>query len=120
MKIQTFRDLIAWQKGMDLARAIYKATEKMPRNEMFALTSQMRRAATSIPMNIAEGFGHRTRPAFLQGLRLARGSLFELMTSFELATSLDMIPDSNLVRELLAEEDRVLQGLIRSLERKPR
>ena len=118
MKIKTFKDLIAWQKGMDLAQLVYQATRKMPKSELFALTNQMRRAATSVPMNIAEGFGRHTRPEFLHGLRIARGSLFELMTAFELATRLEMIPDSLPIRELLAEEDRVLEALIRSLEAK--
>ncbi len=118
MKIKTFRDLIVWQRSMDLAREIYRETERMPRTEMFGLTSQMRRAATSVPMNIAEGFGRHTRPEFLHGLRIAMGSLLELMTAYELATSMGQIKPSDRVLELLAETDRVLQALIRSLETK--
>ena len=63
MKIRTSRDLIAWQRGMQLAIALYQATEKMPRSEMFGLTSQIRRAGTSIPFNIAEGLVGRNREA---------------------------------------------------------
>lgn len=118
--IKTFRDLIAWQRGMELARAVYRATKAMPREEVFALTSQMRRAACSVPMNIAEGFGKHTRPEFLHGLRIASGSLCELMTAYELATSMEMIPVSPRVIDLLAEVDRVLGALIRKLEAKPR
>ena len=118
MKIKIFRDLIVWQRSMDLAREIYRETELMPRTEMFGLTSQMRRAATSVPMNIAEGFGRHTRPEFLHGLRIAMGSLLELMTAYELATSMGQIKPSDRVLELLAETDRVLQALIRSLETK--
>jgi four helix bundle protein len=116
MKIRTFRDLIVWNKGMDLARLVYKLTRAMPAEERFALTSQMRRAASSIPMNIAEGFGQRTRPQFLKGLRLANGSLLELMTACELAISMGLMPESEQLRELLAEQDRILSSLIRTLE----
>ena len=118
MKIKTFRDLLVWRRGMDLARLMYRATAQMPKAEQFALTSQMRRAATSIPMNIAEGFGQHTRPEFVHGLRLATGSLLELMTAYELATTLGMIPESTEVLELLAEEDRLLASLIRKLNAK--
>lgn len=116
--IRTFRDLIVWQRGMDLARTIYRATDSIPRREMFGLASQMRRAATSVPMNIAEGFGRHTRPEYLRGLRIAMGSLCELMTAYEIATSLQLIPLDTQLPELLAEEDRLLQSLIMKLERK--
>lgn len=118
MAIKTFKDLVVWQKAMDLARLVYRETRKMPKEELFSLTSQMRRASYSVPLNIAEGFGKYTRPEFLKGLRTAMGSLFELMTAYELATSLDMIPQTDKMLNLLAEEDRVLQALIRSLEAK--
>jgi four helix bundle protein len=114
-KIETFRDLLVWQKGMELARLVYHETRAMPKVEVFGLTSQMRRAATSIPMNIAEGFGQHTRPKFLHGLRLAAGSLNELMTAYELVVSMQMIPSNPDVRSLLQEEDRLLSALIRSL-----
>lgn len=118
MAIKTFKDLVVWQKAMDLARLVYRETRNMPKEELFSLTSQMRRASYSVPLNIAEGFGKYTRPEFLKGLRTAMGSLFELMTAYELATSLDMIPQTDKMLNLLAEEDRVLQALIRSLEAK--
>lgn len=117
--IKTFRDLIAWQRGMDLARAIYRESRAMPKEELFALASQMRRAACSVPMNMAEGFGKHTRPEFLHGLRVAMGSLCELMTAYEPATSMRMIPESRRVLELLAEVDRVLGALVLKLEAKP-
>lgn len=120
MKIKTFRDLIVWQRGMDLARASYRATDSMPKSEMFCLTSQMRRAATSIPKNIAEGFGKHTRPEFIHGLRIAMGSLHEPETAYELATTLALITPQDKLLEQLAEEDRLLNSLIRKLEAKPR
>lgn len=88
----------------------------MPDGERFGLTSQMRRAAVSVPSNIAEGFGRATRPDFLRFLRTARGSLFELQTQLHIAATLKMIDPHISVHELLAETDRVLQGLIRSIE----
>jgi four helix bundle protein len=118
MAIKTFRDLVAWQRGMELTRATYRITQGMPRTELFGLTSQMRRAAASIPMNIAEGFGQHTRPELLHGLRLATGSLFELSTAYELATSLSMIQVEQPLLDLIAEEDRIISALIRSLEEK--
>ena len=117
-QIRTYRDLLVWQKGLDLARAIYRATNRMPRSEMFGLTNQMRRAAYSIPSNIAEGFGKHTRPEFIHGLRNAMGSLCELTTQYEIATSLHLIPSTVSILELLAEEDRLLQSLIMELEAK--
>ncbi|MFN5943506.1 MAG: four helix bundle protein [Phycisphaerae bacterium] len=116
--IKTFRDLLVWQRGMELTREVYIATRAMPKAEMFALTSQMRRAASSIPMNIAEGFGQHTRPKFVNGLRIAVGSLNELMTAYELAVSMNPMPPSPRIPELLAEEDRLLGSLIAKLEAK--
>ena len=118
MKIKTFRDLIAWQKGMLLAEKLYQATAKMPADERFGLTSQMRRAAVSIPSNIAEGHGRQSRNDYIRFLRTARGSLMELQTQLLLAENLHFLQLSNDLTALLEETDRVLQGLIRSLEKK--
>ncbi len=117
-EIKTFRDLIAWQKAMELARTVYRITEQMPTNEKFGLTSQMRRAAVSIPSNIAEGYARQSTADYLKYLRIARASLAELMTQIELAVSLKMLAEDPNTNDLLNETDRVLQGLIRSLQRK--
>ena len=117
-RIRTYRDLIAWQLGMKLARTTYQATQQMPKLEQFGLVSQMRRAAVSIPSNIAEGYARQSTADYLKYLRIARGSLAELSTQFELAVELKMLTQIPEVLLLLAEEDRVLQGLIRSLEAK--
>jgi four helix bundle protein len=119
-KVRTFRDLVAWQKGMTLAKAIYMATRQMPTDERYGVTSQMRRAAVSIPSNIAEGHGRQSRADYLKHLRIARGPLAELMTQYELATDMMMIESATKIVEQLNETDRVLQGLIRSLENKSR
>jgi four helix bundle protein len=114
--IKTFRDLVAWQKSMDLARSVYRGSRAMPDSERFGLTSQMRRAAVSVPSNIAEGYARQSTDDYLRFLRVSRGSLAELSTQYELATSMEMTPHDSQTLELLAETDRVLQGLIRSLE----
>src|SRR5580765_4070053 len=117
MSVKTFRDLIACQKGMELARQVYQATARMPDHERYGLTSQMRRAAVSIPSNIAEGHGRESRAEYLRFLRIARGSLMELQTQLILAEQLSFIQVSTELAALQAETDRVLQGLIRGLER---
>lgn len=119
--VKTFRDLIAWQRAMELVTAIYITTRAMPDEEKFGLTFQMRKAAVSIPSNIAEGHSRQSRIDYLRFLQMARGSLAELMTQYKLATQRLMLmeSDSN-VLQLLFEEDRILQALIRSLEEKNR
>jgi four helix bundle protein len=117
-KVRTFRELVAWQKAMTLAKFIYRATTQMPREEQFGLTNQMRRAAVSVPSNIAEGFGRQSRLDLIKFLRVARGSLNELSTQIELALELNMLRANQEIAETILEVDRVLQGLIRSLERK--
>ena len=115
MQIRTYRDLIAWQKGMELSKAIYVATRQMPPSEQFGLTSQMRRAAVSVPSNIAEGYALESRRAYLKHLRISRGSLAELATQWEIAIDLEMIRPNQRIADLLTETDRVLQGLIRGV-----
>lgn len=117
-KIKTFKDLIAWQKGKSLAVLTYQETRNMPPSEQFGLTMQMRRAAVSIPSNIAEGFGRESRKDLLKFLRVARGSLNELETQHEVAVELDLLKSQMEMINLIHETDRVLQGLIRSLMRK--
>ncbi len=115
--IKTFRDLVAWQRAMQLAKELYGATTNMPERERFGLTSQMRRAAVSVPSNIAEGYARQSTDDYLRFLRIARGSLAELATQIELSAQMELIQIPARLTELLAETDRVLQGPIRSLER---
>ena len=117
-EIKTYRDLIAWQKSMDLVRLVYQATARMPESERFGLTNQMRRAAVSIPSNIAEGYARQTTADYIKFLRMARGSMAELATQIQLASDLKMITPNPRLAALLEEQDRILQGLIRSLEAK--
>jgi len=88
--IQSFRDLTVWQKSIDLTVAVYRITQAFPREEMFGLTSQLRRAAVSIPSNIAEGQGRLNTREFRQFLGVARGSNCELQTQLEIARKLGL------------------------------
>jgi four helix bundle protein len=81
----SYKDLLVWQQSMDLAVDIYSATKSWPKEELYGLTSQVRRAATSVPANIAEGYGREHRGSYLQFLRIAQGSLKELETHLLLA-----------------------------------
>jgi four helix bundle protein len=116
--IKTFRDLIAWQKGFQLTRLVYVHSRRLPREEIFGLTSQMRRAASSIPLNVAEGYGLGTRDQFLRHLRQARASCMEVDTAVQLANAIYELPPDDPLLALISETDRVIQGLIRSLEDK--
>jgi four helix bundle protein len=120
MPIQTYRDLEVWQKGMDLVIEIYKLASLFPQQEMFALTSQLRRAAVSIPANIAEGHGQLYRRNFLRHLSIARGSLMEVETHLQIAVRLNYLSrdQAKAAWALLQETGRLLNGLIRSLESK--
>jgi four helix bundle protein len=109
--------LVAWQKAFRLAKEVYKATASMPDTERFALTLQMRRAAVSVPSNIAEGYGRQSQADYLRLLKTARGSLMELQTQVLLAEDLGFLTVPAEARDLLAETDRVLQGLIRGVSR---
>lgn len=115
--IRSHRDLIVWQKAMDLVVTVYNATNAFPKAEVYGLTSQIRRAVTSIPANIAEGQGRRQTKEFVYFLANARGSLLELDTHLEVAMRLDYL-DLTKHTELRAQLDevgRVLNGLMRSL-----
>lgn len=96
--IQSFRELLVWQKSIQLAVIVYRLTAGFPREEIYGLTSQMRRAAVSIPSNIAEGHGRLNIREYRQFLGIARGSNFELQTQLEIACALKL-GDSNLVDE---------------------
>jgi len=76
--MKTYRELICWQKAIELVKSIYKITKNFPQSEQFGLTSQLRRAAVSVPSNIAEGFGRGSNKDFRRFLDISRGSLFEL------------------------------------------
>ena len=113
-----YKDLIAWRKGMRLALSICAATDRFPRRELFALADQMRRAAVSIPSNIAEGHAHYSPRDFMRFLRHARGSTAELVTQLLIARELRYL-DREEANSLIAQAEeisRILSGLIASLD----
>jgi four helix bundle protein len=94
----SFRELTVWQRAMQLTVKVYRLTKDFPRDELYGLTSQMRRSAVSLPSNIAEGHGRLTTGEFRQFLGIARGSNFELQTQLQIARKLQ-IGDSDLITE---------------------
>jgi four helix bundle protein len=117
MKTRRFRELLVWQNAMSLAREIYAITNDFPRNEIFGLTGQLRRAAISIPSNIAEGHGRLSDKSFALFLGQARGSLFEVETQLELACSLGYFPADKLPAflEQCEKITRMLNALLKTL-----
>ncbi|MGH9466306.1 MAG: four helix bundle protein [Terriglobales bacterium] len=118
---ESYEKLVAWQKAMDMVTKIYKATQTFPREEMYGLTSQLRRAAVSVPSNIAEGKGRLTLGEYRHFLGQARGSLLEAATQIRIAQNLNFLTGTQ-VSDLLATTDetgRVLNGLIASLGAAP-
>jgi four helix bundle protein len=115
---QTFRELTVWQRAMQLTVSVYRLSREFPREEQFGLTSQLRRAAVSIPSNIAEGQGRISKGEFRQFLGVARGSNCEVQTQLEIARSLNFgRPEMIVEAEALSEEVRMmLFGLLESLK----
>jgi four helix bundle protein len=116
-RIISFRDLLAWQKAMDLADVVYQLTEAFPGREWFGLAHQMRKSSVSIPSNIAEGHRRRT-PGYLHHLEIALGSHGQLDTQCELAFRRHFIGDEHRagLETLVAEVGRLTHGLARSLD----
>jgi len=113
--IRDDKGLVVWQKAMELVTAIYIATNRFPKEELYALTSQIRRAAVSVPSTIAEGQGRQTRGEFRQFLGQAKGSLSELETQLLLAHNLGYLQDCSALLAQQAEVARLRNGLLNSL-----
>jgi four helix bundle protein len=120
MAINSYRDLRVWKEGMALAKTCYILTRQFPKEELFGLTSQIRRAAASIPANIAEGNGRENTKEYIHFLKIAQGSLKEVETHLLLAIEVEICP-SETVQPLLVLADgigRMLRALIRTLQRR--
>jgi four helix bundle protein len=115
--IRNFNDLIAWQRARDLVKAIYECTHGFPLEEMYGLVSQLRRAAVSVPSNIAEGYGRGARKEYVRFLRTARGSLYEVQTQLLLAQDLGYLSTAkaNEILQLAGRCCQLLNGLLRGL-----
>lgn len=118
MAVKSYKELIAWQRAMDLVVAVYQATQAFPKEELYGLTSQIRRCAVSVPSNLAEGQGRGTTLDFLRFTHIAMGSLQELETQLAIATRLSFMKQE-LLDGLLAASDevgRLTRGLQKSLD----
>ncbi len=116
--IRSFRDLIVWQRGMDFGVTIYKIAQKLPASEQFGLTSQLRRAAVSIPSNIAEGYGRQSTGNYRQFLSISRGSLIEIETQIDISERLKYLTQSdteNIFKEI-TEISKMLTSLISKIK----
>ena len=122
MPVQSYRQLVAWQKAMDLAEEVYRATQRFPKEELYGITSQLRRAVISVPSNIAEGQGRQSTGEFRQFLGNARGSLLEVESHLLLAERFHDLRHEA-AEDLLgrsAEAGKVLNGLIAALQQSRR
>ena len=120
LPIQDYRDLQVWQEGMNLAESCYQITCSFPKEEIYGMTSQIRRSAVSIPANIAEGYGREYREQYIQFLRIAQGSLKQLETHLLLASRVKLTR-SETVKPILNHCEslgKLLRALIRSLQNK--
>jgi four helix bundle protein len=119
MAVRSYQDLIGWKKSIALVTEVYRSTQNFPRPETYGLTSQIRRAAISIPSNIAEGQGRRSRGEFKQFLGHARGSVFELESQIIIARNLSYLDEAQAEALLtqITELGRIINGLLSSLDR---
>ncbi|MBW4511036.1 MAG: four helix bundle protein [Scytonematopsis contorta HA4267-MV1] len=121
-EIRSYQDLTVWQEGMNLAEVCYHLTNTFPKHELYGMSSQIRRAATSIPANIAEGYGREYRAEYIHFLRIAQGSLKELETHLQLSARTKVgLTTNQSVEPVLKQCESVgksLRALIRSLQKK--
>ncbi len=116
MKEHTFRKLLVWQKSMILVTHIYNEVKVFPSDELYALTSQIKRSATSVPSNIAEGYGREGTKDYLRFLNIALSSLFEMQTQLEIAFNLKFLKESNFNK--LYDDTREIERMLTSFIRK--
>jgi four helix bundle protein len=116
--MSTFRNLLVWQKSMDLVTKIYTSTQQFPKEELFGLTSQIRRSAISIPSNIAEGYGRDSNKEYLRFLNIAISSLFEMQTQLEIAKNINYIneTDFNKLYDDTREVERMMTSFIKKIK----
>ena len=117
MSSKSYRDLLVWQKGIDLVKVIYSLTSQFPKKEIYGLTNQVQRSAVSVPSNIAEGQARSSSKEFTRFLRIALGSLAEVDTQIEIANQLGYVEKeaTDNIQEKIIELRKMLFGLIKSL-----
>ena len=117
--VKSYKELFIWQKGIRLVVLVYKLIKNFPQDEIYALTSQIKRASVSIPSNIAEGFGRRTDKSFNHFLNISRGSLNEVETQLIIAKELEFKIDENLFNEIMSlidEESKMINAFSKNLK----
>ena len=118
-QIQSYKDLLIWQKGIALVTSVYVLCDTLPKEEVYGLQSQMKRPAISVPSNIAEGYGRNYSQNYIQFLRIARGSLLELETQLIISRELKLIGKElfQKVQSLITEENKMLNAFIKSISK---
>ena len=118
--MKSYRDLIVWQKSMNLVTQVYQAIRSFPKEEMYGLTNQIRRCAVSVPSNMAEGYGRQASGDYIRHLQISRGSLFELQTQLEICRNIQYLSKREYddLFELCNEIERMLNSLIKKLKEK--
>lgn len=117
--VKSYKELLIWKKGIKIVVLIYKLTKDFPKEEIYALTSQLKRASVSVPSNIAEGFGRQTDKSFNHFLNISRGSLNEIETQLIISKELDFVLDDNLFNEILfliEEESKMINAFSKNLK----
>ncbi|MEN9442300.1 MAG: hypothetical protein RLZ33_2377 [Bacteroidota bacterium] len=118
-EIKTYKDLLIWQKGILLAEHAYVLTKDFPQDEIYSLTNQIKRSAVSISSNIAEGYGRNSTKSYVNFLKIARGSLYELETQLILADKFNFISDKAMLKEVFSEieeESKMLNSFIKKVD----
>lgn len=117
IKVKTYKDLIVWQKAMEMTTLLYKIIKKLPKEETYILSDQMRRAAISIPSNIAEGFGRNSKKEYLQFLYIANGSVCELETQLILCVNINYLSEMETqpLLDLLSEIGKIIMTITKKL-----
>ncbi|RED44931.1 four helix bundle protein [Seonamhaeicola aphaedonensis] len=115
--MKSYRDLIVWQKSIDLVTLVYKLVKQFPEDEKYSLISQLKRSSISIPSNIAEGYGRKYTNDYARFLQISRGSLFEMQTQLQIAVNLEFIDKDDLIDvvNLSVEIEKMLNVLIKKL-----
>ena len=115
--MDSYQDLIVWQKSMQLVKEVYALVKQLPKEEQFALSDQMRRAAVSIPSNIAEGYGRNSTNDYIRFLNIARGSKYELETQIQICVMLNYVSKENAAPALVLSEEigRMINALVKAV-----
>ena len=118
-EVKSYKDLLIWQKGIDIVINLYQLVEDFPKEEVYALSSQLKRASVSIPSNIAEGYGRNSTQSYIHFVSISRGSLFELETQLIIAKKLNFVKNESLLSELMnqiTEESKMINSFLNKLE----